>query len=146
MKDAVIAKLANQAADYYGDAFKQCQYKDNLPKVCEGHTHTLTSTVLGRCTQSLDSVWCVFSVWMCVLYVCIPGKYAWRLSKLLSSHWSIFTLITLLLSCRLICSLPSDHGHNYFLSVFILWLIHIMRLIKTAICILHRLFVSSDSV
>ncbi|KAM9340432.1 programmed cell death 6-interacting protein isoform 2-T2 [Symphorus nematophorus] len=32
MKDAVIAKLANQAADYYGDAFKQCQYKDNLPK------------------------------------------------------------------------------------------------------------------
>lgn len=33
MKDAVIAKLANQAADFYGDAFKQCQYKDNLPKV-----------------------------------------------------------------------------------------------------------------
>uniref|UniRef100_A0A3Q0T210 Programmed cell death 6-interacting protein n=1 Tax=Amphilophus citrinellus TaxID=61819 RepID=A0A3Q0T210_AMPCI len=32
MKDAVIAKLANQAADFYGDAFKQCQYKDNLPK------------------------------------------------------------------------------------------------------------------
>ncbi|MED6273489.1 Rhophilin, Rho GTPase binding protein [Characodon lateralis] len=32
MKDAVIAKLANQAADYYGEAFKQCQYKDNLPK------------------------------------------------------------------------------------------------------------------
>ncbi|XP_054462448.1 programmed cell death 6-interacting protein isoform X2 [Anoplopoma fimbria] len=32
MKDAVIAKLANQAADYYGDACKQCQYKDNLPK------------------------------------------------------------------------------------------------------------------
>ncbi|XP_072455345.1 programmed cell death 6-interacting protein isoform X1 [Notamacropus eugenii] len=32
MKDAIIAKLANQAADYYGDAFKQCQYKDNLPK------------------------------------------------------------------------------------------------------------------
>lgn len=38
MKDAVIAKLANQAADFYGDAFKQCQYKDNLPKVCEGRT------------------------------------------------------------------------------------------------------------
>lgn len=34
MKDAIIAKLANQAADYYGDAFKQCQYKENLPKVC----------------------------------------------------------------------------------------------------------------
>lgn len=33
MKDAVIAKLANQAADFYGEAFKQCQYKDNLPKV-----------------------------------------------------------------------------------------------------------------
>ncbi|XP_061903280.1 programmed cell death 6-interacting protein isoform X1 [Entelurus aequoreus] len=32
MKDGVIAKLSNQAADYYGDAFKQCQYKDNLPK------------------------------------------------------------------------------------------------------------------
>lgn len=33
MKDAIIAKLANQAADYFGDAFKQCQYKDTLPKV-----------------------------------------------------------------------------------------------------------------
>ncbi|XP_060103578.1 programmed cell death 6-interacting protein isoform X2 [Heteronotia binoei] len=32
MKDAIIAKLANQTADYYGDAFKQCQYKDTLPK------------------------------------------------------------------------------------------------------------------
>ncbi|XP_008116545.1 programmed cell death 6-interacting protein isoform X1 [Anolis carolinensis] len=32
MKDAIIAKLGNQAADYYGDAFKQCQYKDTLPK------------------------------------------------------------------------------------------------------------------
>ncbi|XP_074055436.1 programmed cell death 6-interacting protein isoform X2 [Macrotis lagotis] len=32
MKDAIIAKLANQAADYYGDVFKQCQYKDTLPK------------------------------------------------------------------------------------------------------------------
>ncbi|XP_063809242.1 programmed cell death 6-interacting protein [Pseudophryne corroboree] len=32
MKDALIAKLANQAADFYGDAFKQCQYKDALPK------------------------------------------------------------------------------------------------------------------
>ncbi|XP_076985978.1 programmed cell death 6-interacting protein isoform X2 [Tamandua tetradactyla] len=32
MKDAIIAKLANQAADYFGDAFKQCQYKDTLPK------------------------------------------------------------------------------------------------------------------
>uniref|UniRef100_A0A4W3ITV8 Programmed cell death 6-interacting protein n=1 Tax=Callorhinchus milii TaxID=7868 RepID=A0A4W3ITV8_CALMI len=32
MKDAIIAKLANQAADYYGDAYKQCQYKENLPK------------------------------------------------------------------------------------------------------------------
>ncbi|XP_078254399.1 programmed cell death 6-interacting protein isoform X2 [Rhinoraja longicauda] len=31
-KDAIIARLANQAADYYGDAFKQCQYKENLPK------------------------------------------------------------------------------------------------------------------
>ncbi|KAK3532342.1 hypothetical protein QTP86_016029, partial [Hemibagrus guttatus] len=32
MKDGIIAKLANQTADYYGDAFKQCQYKENLPK------------------------------------------------------------------------------------------------------------------
>ncbi|XP_075437693.1 programmed cell death 6-interacting protein [Ascaphus truei] len=32
MKDVLIAKLANQAADYFGDAFKQCQYKDTLPK------------------------------------------------------------------------------------------------------------------
>ncbi|XP_072184652.1 programmed cell death 6-interacting protein isoform X2 [Excalfactoria chinensis] len=32
MKDGIIAKLANQAADYYGDAYKQCQYKDTLPK------------------------------------------------------------------------------------------------------------------
>ncbi|KAG7268850.1 LOW QUALITY PROTEIN: hypothetical protein CRUP_011299 [Coryphaenoides rupestris] len=32
MKEAIIAKLANQAADFYGDAFKQCQYKENLPK------------------------------------------------------------------------------------------------------------------
>ncbi|XP_052043048.1 programmed cell death 6-interacting protein isoform X1 [Apodemus sylvaticus] len=32
MKDAIIAKLANQAADYFGDALKQCQYKDTLPK------------------------------------------------------------------------------------------------------------------
>uniref|UniRef100_S4RRW6 Programmed cell death 6 interacting protein n=1 Tax=Petromyzon marinus TaxID=7757 RepID=S4RRW6_PETMA len=32
MKDAIVAKLANQAADYYGDAFKQCQYKEQLPK------------------------------------------------------------------------------------------------------------------
>lgn len=43
MKDAVIAKLANQAADFYSDAFKQCQYKDNLPKVCEGHTKLYTN-------------------------------------------------------------------------------------------------------
>ncbi|MEQ2249887.1 Rhophilin, Rho GTPase binding protein [Ilyodon furcidens] len=42
MKDAVIAKLANQAADYYGEAFKQCQYKDNLPKVSNQNTHEVT--------------------------------------------------------------------------------------------------------
>lgn len=34
MKDGIIAKLANQTADFFGDAFKQCQYKENLPKVC----------------------------------------------------------------------------------------------------------------
>ncbi|XP_062869611.1 programmed cell death 6-interacting protein [Trichomycterus rosablanca] len=32
MKDGIIAKLANQDADFFGDAFKQCQYKENLPK------------------------------------------------------------------------------------------------------------------
>ncbi|KAK2836488.1 hypothetical protein Q7C36_014357 [Tachysurus vachellii] len=32
MKDGIIAKVANQTADFYGDAFKQCQYKENLPK------------------------------------------------------------------------------------------------------------------
>ncbi|XP_061411121.1 programmed cell death 6-interacting protein isoform X1 [Lethenteron reissneri] len=32
MKDVIVAKLGNQAADYYGDAFKQCQYKEQLPK------------------------------------------------------------------------------------------------------------------
>uniref|UniRef100_UPI00359017A2 programmed cell death 6-interacting protein-like n=1 Tax=Myxine glutinosa TaxID=7769 RepID=UPI00359017A2 len=32
MKDASIAKLANQAADNYNDAFKQCQSRENLPK------------------------------------------------------------------------------------------------------------------
>uniref|UniRef100_A0A663M6I0 BRO1 domain-containing protein n=1 Tax=Athene cunicularia TaxID=194338 RepID=A0A663M6I0_ATHCN len=47
MKDGIIAKLANQAADYYGDAYKQCQYKDTLPKV----THLfsdLVKTVASR--------------------------------------------------------------------------------------------------
>ncbi|TSK31382.1 Programmed cell death 6-interacting protein [Bagarius yarrelli] len=32
MKDGIIAKLANQSAEFFGDAFKQCQYKENLPK------------------------------------------------------------------------------------------------------------------
>lgn len=32
MKDSIIAKLANQAADFYGDAFKQCHCKDSVPK------------------------------------------------------------------------------------------------------------------
>uniref|UniRef100_A0A5F9DEQ9 BRO1 domain-containing protein n=1 Tax=Oryctolagus cuniculus TaxID=9986 RepID=A0A5F9DEQ9_RABIT len=44
MKDAIIAKLANQAADYFGDAFKQCQYKDTLPK----HAAELIKTVASR--------------------------------------------------------------------------------------------------
>lgn len=39
MKDSIIAKLANQAADYYGEAFKQCHCKDSVPKVGT-HTHT----------------------------------------------------------------------------------------------------------
>ncbi|KAJ8353621.1 hypothetical protein SKAU_G00211880 [Synaphobranchus kaupii] len=32
MKNAIIAKLANQAADLYGEAYRQCQSKENLPK------------------------------------------------------------------------------------------------------------------
>lgn len=80
MKDAVIAKLANQAADFYGDAFKQCQYKDNLPKVCEGHTYSYTLTpkqthlqsamcrVWWRCKHSSVCLECVLSVWLCVLF------------------------------------------------------------------------------
>uniref|UniRef100_A0A8C5MN58 BRO1 domain-containing protein n=1 Tax=Leptobrachium leishanense TaxID=445787 RepID=A0A8C5MN58_9ANUR len=44
LKDALIAKLANQAADYYGDAFKQCQNKDTLPK----HASDLVKTVASR--------------------------------------------------------------------------------------------------
>ncbi|XP_073079659.1 programmed cell death 6-interacting protein isoform X3 [Manis javanica] len=44
MKDAIIVKLANQAADYFGDAFKQCQYKDTLPK----HAAELIKTVASR--------------------------------------------------------------------------------------------------
>lgn len=65
MKDAVIAKLANQAADFYGDAFKQCQYKDNLPKVCEGHTYSHTLAPKQTHSQSaMCPVWleCVLSV------------------------------------------------------------------------------------
>ena len=50
MKDAIIAKLANQAADFYGDAFKQCQYKENLPKVCSGDTRITLITCISACT------------------------------------------------------------------------------------------------
>ncbi|XP_064193749.1 programmed cell death 6-interacting protein-like [Anguilla rostrata] len=32
MKSAIIAKLANQAADLYGEACRQCQSKENVPK------------------------------------------------------------------------------------------------------------------
>ena len=46
MKDGIIAKLANQAADYYGDAYKQCQYKDTLPKVSNSHGNNLGSAVI----------------------------------------------------------------------------------------------------
>lgn len=46
MKDGIIAKLANQAADYYGDAYKQCQYKDTLPKVSNSHGNNPRSAVI----------------------------------------------------------------------------------------------------
>lgn len=45
MKDGIIAKLANQAADYYGDAYKQCQYKDTLPKVSNSLENNLGSAI-----------------------------------------------------------------------------------------------------
>lgn len=45
MKAALIAKLANQAADFYGDAFKQCQHKENLPKVRGDPRFTYTLTL-----------------------------------------------------------------------------------------------------
>lgn len=48
MKDSVIAKLANQAADFYGDAFKQCHCKDSVPKVWT-HTHTHRCRCRCRC-------------------------------------------------------------------------------------------------
>lgn len=48
MKDGIIAKLANQTADFYGDAFKQCQYKENLPKVCpKAELSTITDASTG---------------------------------------------------------------------------------------------------
>lgn len=81
MKDAVIAKLANQAADFYGDAFKQCQYKDNLPKVCEGHSdihanlktarvshkaarNTLTASHVSSALKDAYRVWILYDL-MC---------------------------------------------------------------------------------
>lgn len=92
MKDAVIAKLANQAADFYGDAFKQCQYKDSLPKVGEGRarveinlqrrgwavkqhsgSHVVTAVKIPYRLRVL-SVWmvCALSVWffflLCVFF------------------------------------------------------------------------------
>uniref|UniRef100_A0A493TQR6 BRO1 domain-containing protein n=1 Tax=Anas platyrhynchos platyrhynchos TaxID=8840 RepID=A0A493TQR6_ANAPP len=50
MKDGIIAKLANQAADYYGDAYKQCQYKDTLPK----HAADLIKTVASRYDEYIN--------------------------------------------------------------------------------------------
>lgn len=52
MKDGIIAKLANQAADYYGDAYKQCQYKDTLPKVSNSDGNNLECAVIvNNCLQ-----------------------------------------------------------------------------------------------
>lgn len=78
MKDAVIAKLANQAADFYGDAFKQCHCKDSVPKVWTHNrrytlswnkrqqTHTHTQSALCGCVCPvlvLYSVEYVLSLW-----------------------------------------------------------------------------------
>lgn len=52
MKDGIIAKLANQAADYYGDAYKQCQYKDTLPKVSNSDGNNLgCAVIVNNCLQ-----------------------------------------------------------------------------------------------
>lgn len=79
MKDAVIAKLANQAADFYGDAFKQCQYKDNLPKVSEGRAlaHKHCSALKGDSNRHIHSqpyVQCVgeaYRVWILYGLACV---------------------------------------------------------------------------
>ena len=85
MKDAIIAKLANQAADFYGDAFKQCQYKDNLPKVSLEDRHKLRTKPASEEAYSqqlsvirtfriwtVGGVECVWCVWLCGL-VCTFG-------------------------------------------------------------------------
>lgn len=57
MKDGIIAKLANQAADYYGDAYKQCQYKDTLPKVSNSLDDNLGSPVIvNNCYCLLNEI------------------------------------------------------------------------------------------
>lgn len=61
MKDGIIAKLANQAADYYGDAYKQCQYKDTLPKVSNSHGDDLGSAVIVN--DLLGSQWNTLKVY-----------------------------------------------------------------------------------
>lgn len=53
MKDSIIAKLANQAADYYGEAFKQCHCKDSVPKV---RTHTNAHTQVEALGGAFPSV------------------------------------------------------------------------------------------
>lgn len=131
MKDAVIAKLANQAADFYGDAFKQCQYKDNLPKVCGGRTHSYTltwkhrsalrttvtntfavSTVVKVHTEfrTLYGLPCV-CVFVCVLLdnktwrVVLRFAGLYKFTTFLCSHWSVSILFSLwlVLSCSLTC-------------------------------------------
>lgn len=69
MKDAVIAKLANQAADFYGDAFKQCQYKDSLPKVCEGRARVKINLQRLACAskQHINNTRAAIYIFMAVI-------------------------------------------------------------------------------
>lgn len=102
MKDTVIAKLANQAADFYGDAFKQCQYKDNLPKVWSGDACTSTLTQVG-CNSNTDTVSHVFSavnihtesgfcMVLCV-YCLFDGVYCFCMFLLLENDMIIGTQV-----------------------------------------------------
>lgn len=87
MKDAIIAKLANQAADYFGDAFKQCQYKDTLPKV--------SYCSWKHCSFACENIWEYFCVWEASWYLQDDTKKF----KILGEAFQEDTEIPFYLSC-----------------------------------------------